>query len=725
MGHEIYSEDQARNHARAMRNDWQRMNPGMTPPAGAFESQRMFNGQMQNRVVMNPIPNYLNEPNVVVIPVEGENVAITFNKNSQDAMNIVAGLKGTSDIGKGLNNALMIPRMFSSWVRAMSTGFNPVFAVFNALRDVQGAGISLGADKIPGWTARDSGSLIADFVPFAASISKQLKADFDALQTGTRAPAPATGSPAYWMELLKAEGGATGIAQSAQIDDVAAQVRRLFGASTEQRRIFPNEVRDAWTQAGEMVVSIGDRAYRFGEGDVKGGIMGFLSQRVAAGVGRINETAELATRTMVFQKAAEKFMADGQPRDVALKMAANIAKNASTNFNRRGNLSGVANQLFPFFNAAAQGSARLAETLFEKETYTTNRAGHVVVDQKTRLTPFGQKALAAIASAGVLQAALLLAAGFKEDDIPEAIRDRAFIVPTGGKSYIAIPMPHGFNMILNFGREMTSAAVATAQGDFKKAGKHMANGTARQLFALNPTGSAGNWTTDLAPAIIDMPLSLAMNKDAFGRPIAREDIDQTNPTPGFTRAKEGASGFGRSFVRGMNAITGGNDYQKGIFSPTPDQVDFVTGQLTGGVGREAGKLGSTAWQGVQTAAGVPTEAIPLHKRPLISRIMGDAGSPTALRGQLFTARTEINEKYAQYKGLLTEGKRDEAEAYLAKNPEITLRSSIEGFARYDAKLKKQRALARKNDEIERVNQLTTIEDAKVNQLMDKYRELRP
>lgn len=49
-----------------------------------------------------------------------------------------------------LNKLLAIPRMFSRWVMATSTGYNPVFMVFNALRDVQAAIVNAGADQIPG-----------------------------------------------------------------------------------------------------------------------------------------------------------------------------------------------------------------------------------------------------------------------------------------------------------------------------------------------------------------------------------------------------------------------------------------------------------------------------------------------------------------------------------------------------------------------------------------------
>ena len=40
-------------------------------------------------------------------------------------------------------------------------------------------------------------------------------------------------------------------------------------------------------------------------------------------------------------------------------------------------------------------------------------------------------------------------------------------------------------------------------------------------------------------------------------------------------------------TKGINSATGGTDFMPGAWSPTPDQLDFVIGQITGGVGREA------------------------------------------------------------------------------------------------------------------------------------------
>ena len=51
-------------------------------------------------------------------------------------------------------------------------------------------------------------------------------------------------------------------------------------------------------------------------------------------------------------------------------------------------------------------------------------------------------------------------------------------------------------------------------------------------------------------------------------------------------AKDSASTVGKGLSKAINAVTGGTEYRPGAWSPTPDQIDFVIGQLTGGIGRE-------------------------------------------------------------------------------------------------------------------------------------------
>lgn len=712
MSDEFYNRQKATNFANNEQAAWVAANPGQPTGASGIEVQQVGDGP-QNRVVIVPVPNVLNRNNIMVIPENGENKILVFNEQSEDAMAILKALKsngGSADINKWL----MGPRMFARWVVATSTGFNPTFMFFNAARDVQGAMLSINADKVPGWTAKDSLKIARDFIPAMKEIWKQERKEFRALHSNTGPAAePIQGSYAWYARKMEEYGGATGVAASIyDIESADTSLRRLFGQAKLDTMTGVAPAKDWLSKFNTGVINLGDKFARFGEGETDAPIAGWISKHLVSEVSRMNTATELATRTLAFKASFEKFKAAGKSEAEALTLAANISKNISTNFNRRGMASGLINQLYPFFNAALQGSARLAEVMFEKETYTIDKAGHTMLDQRTKLTPFGKVVLYSLPALGGLQAALLAMAGYDDEDVPPQIKDRAFVVPLWDGKYAAIPMPHGFNTIINFGREMVDAGLNPGERM-----SHIGRATLGQAGSFNPFGNAGNWVTDMLPAIFDAPVSLYMNKDAFGRPIAKESPDKANPTPGYTRAKEGASAIGRATSEFMNWASGGNEDQAGVLSPTPDQVDYALGQVTGGVGREVAKVGALAVAGVKDLADVPREEIPLYKLPLAGRLIGSVSEPAALHGKLFEVRTRINDKYARYKGLKERGQTEEANAFWDANPELELRGSVENFVRKDTKQRKARALARNSGEVGEVNRISAAQDEKLAALL--------
>lgn len=757
MSPEFYNREQARLYADQQQAQWEKENPNADPNSSGIIAELI---DTADRVFIQPVPNPLSEENIMVVPVEGENHIIEFNKNSADAIAIMNALKGTGTFGgsksvKALNKFFTPFRMFSRWTVAMATGFNPMFVPFNAARDIQAAMINAKDGGVPGWTWADSRGVGRQFLPAFRDINERLLTEFNALHSNTgAAPEAERGSWGWWMDQAERAGGLTGIMEHiVEPEEARTMIRRLYGAEVERRAMGQAEAQDWLTRAEGAILKVGDTFYRFGQGETSGNKPGsILSKQLAARVGRWNSAAEAATRTVVFKEAFEKYMAQpGMTEGEAMQLAANISKNISTNFNRRGEITTFLNQLFPFFNAAVQGSARLAEALFEKNpvainretgektklAFTTDANGNriavnaetkapidlskVVLDQETTyLTPFGKQVMGSLASLGALQAGLLLAAGFDDEEPPQSTKDRAFIIPLGDKNYMAIPMPHGFNTLVNFGREMTQAALAGASGDAKKAFDHIINATAGQAAAFNPLGGQGNIWLGVSPALTDPAIALYMNKDVFGRQIAREDMNPRDLTPGFTRTKEGASTPSRWIAEALNTISGGNEDQPGFISPTGDQVGYLFGELGGGVAREGAKLINAGIHAGKAAAGVPQEEMPLSRVPLIGRVFGTASDATGVRSRAFEISKELNSLDNRYKGLLERKDKEGAAAFKVEHPELSLADDFNRFYRADSKAKRQRALARDNDDITKVNTITETQTEKARKLLDKY-----
>lgn len=715
---EFYNREDANAHADNLQKVWSAANPNANMNSSGIIAEKKFDTP-QRRVVMVPTPNILARPNVFVVPVNGENQIVEFDESSEDGMNILAALKGTDN--SKLSNAswLTLPRMFSQWTVAMATGFNPVFIAFNIARDVPGAAINMGSHKVPGWTAADSAALLYKVPAAVPALFRDIRAAWSAEYNNKPAPTPAAGSIGWWFEAAVAAGGVTGVRESfADLDSAETQVRRMWGASALAVPLKANEA-DTWLKKfNSGIAKVGDSMYRMGEGTADtNALVKFVSQQLASRIAHMNNAGEAATRTLVFKESAERFMAAGKSQEEAFKLAANVSKNISTNFNRRGSNSTLANQLFPFFNASAQGGARLAETLFEKKTIVKMEDGRAVLDQGTRLTPYGKKVLASMVTLGAVQAALLSMLGFEDDEPPKAIRDRALIMPIGGGSYIAIPLPHGFNVLFNFGREMTDAILKP-----EKAAEYIGQAV-WQGANFSPVGAAGSVLHTMSPAILDPIIGILTNEDAFGRPIGREDLNPSSPTPGFTRAREGASSTGKAIAKGLNMITGGNEDQPGMVSPTPEMVDFVIGMGGGGLGRELSKTITIASNAVNKALGNEVEDIPFHKYPLIGRLGGNVDSAVSERSRMFKIRTELNSLNARYEGLLEREEFEKADAFSLAHPELEMRDTFERFARQDSKQRKARAVARTEDDIAVVNSITAEQEAGVKDLLQQYKEM--
>jgi hypothetical protein len=160
--------------------------------------------------------------------------------------------------------------------------------------------------------------------------------------------------------------------------------------------------------------------------------------------------------------------------------------------------------------------------------------------------------------------------------------------------------------------------------------------------------------------VIDPLVALAQNKDWTGKPIYIENFNSLDPEPGHKRVKESATPWSKVFSEAINAITGGSQYAPGAWSPTPDQIDYVIGQLTGGVGRELGKVAQTV------SAPFTGDELPPHKIPLAGRFYGNTRGPSGQSEKFYENIKRANEAENEVKGRLKDGK--PIDDYVKENP---------------------------------------------------------
>lgn len=356
--------------------------------------------------------------------------------------------------------------------------------------------------------------------------------------------------------------------------------------------------RDMFADSGERAKALQSEIDQIAEGKIKSAgraIFGWLSD--------YNETLENAVRLAAYKVGTDSGMSK--------QRAAAMAKELTVNFNRKGTIALQAGALYAFFNASVQGTARLAETL---------------------KGPAGKRIIQGGLILGAVQALMMSAAGFDNGEPPEFVRERSIVIPTGDGKYIAIPMPLGFHVIPSFSRIITEWAMS--------GGKNTAKRTA-DIFGLfassfNPIGSAGFSIQTISPTAADPFVALSENRDFTGKPIAREDMSGLKSTPGYTRAKDTASYFSEQLSYYLNLASGGTKYQSGVFSPTPDQIDYLIGQVTGGVGREYLKVEQA------TATVFTGEDLAPNKIPLVGRFYGDTEGKSAEASKFYNNIKRLN-----------------------------------------------------------------------------------
>jgi hypothetical protein len=570
-----------------------------------------------NTVVDRIDPMYKSRDEVLVAKVPDANgvireVAVVFNETDPRALRMVTALKNLD--ANNLEGVLAVSAKITRYFSAVNTQYNPVFGVVNLVRDVQGAMINLGETPLAGKRLE---------------IAKNTLSALAGIYADMRAERSGGVGASRWAQLFEEfelEGGQTGF-------------RDLFKTSADRAEALQKILTpDAWmnSKLGKIFTINGKLKVPMSEARKGAGwIFDWLSD--------YNGAMENAVRLSAYKTGLDQGMSKQQ--------AASLAKNLTVNFNRKGQAGQQAGALYAFFNAAMQGTARMGQTLF------TMQPGK---PKTIRLSSTGKKVVYGGILLGATQALLLAAAGFGDDDPPEFLRERSLIIPVGGKSYVSIPMPLGFHVIPGIGRHAAEFALS----GFEKPQKRIVSMIGMFMDAFNPIGNAGLSMQTIAPTALDPFVALRENKDWTGKPIARTSSNQA--IPGHTQFKDTATAPAKWLAEAINWVTGGNEYVAGVQSPTPDQIDYLFGQVTGGVGRELSKVEQTV------KAVVTGEELPTFKIPLAGRFFGNADSQASQASAFYDNVNKLNELETEVKGMRKDGKMAEAAELIRSRPDAYL-----------------------------------------------------
>lgn len=620
-------------------------------------------GQVETREV----PNYRTRDNVIIAKIKDGNGnvkerAIVLNERDERAVRLAKSMKNIDIpmLEGWLGSAAAVTRYFS----AINTQYNPVFGAINLIRDVGAGALNLSSTALKG-----KERIVTNQKRIASAVA--------GIYSDARKERKGQAGTSAWSQLWEdftEQGGQTGYRDMFKTSNDRADAMQMVMDPT------------SWTESkwGKFFTA---------NGALKVPLL--TAQKAATPLfnwlSDYNLAMENAVRLSAYKEALDSGMSKPQ--------AASLAKNLTVNFNRKGAYGAQAGALYAFFNAATQGSARIGETLTRRDHVTG----------KYSVSDIGKKIIGGGIMLGAMQAVALAMAGFDDDEPPEFIRERNIVVPLPGGKYLAIPMPLGFHVIPNIGR-ITAETVMGRRGSAVEAVIDLAGIT---FEAFNPIGSAGWSMQTVAPTVLDPMAALIENKDWTGKPIAKEKFSDSDPTPGFDMARDNASAIATGIAYAINLATGGSDYTAGRISPTPDQLDYLWGQVTGGVGREFNKL----YQTVESP--FTGEELPPYKIPLAGRLYGDTQSKSAVSSRYYENIRDMKRHKAEYLGRRENGDAEGAREYLADNPEAKLFRAV---GAYESKIQQLRSAKRKA--VERginPDRVKAIEQ-RTSELMDKFNQ---
>jgi hypothetical protein len=563
-------------------------------------------------------PVWMQQPNVFMTRVNGQDRVMVFNENNERAARMAVIFNNLDQNQKGQALAMMgtAGQYFQEAINTVGKGTR-YFAAINTQYNPAFSIYNFMRDVGGATLNLQSTALKGKEFEVISNAFTALKAVYQDLRL-ERSGQQANSKWAQIFEEFELEGGKTGF-------------RDLFNDSETRARALESEL-EAFKQGGTRQKAKA--------------VFDWLSD--------FNEAIENAIRVSAYKSAKDMGMSPQQ--------AASLAKNLTVNFNRTGAMSKSFTTLYAFFNASVQGSARIAQTLMNSDG-TLSSAGKMIVKGGVTL--------------GIMQAVMMATAGFEEDEPPDFVKDKNFVIPYGDKKYIAVPMPLGFNVIPSFGRRIAEFVMSTD----KNVGKAVFEMGNMILDGFNPLGSATLAQT-LTPTLVDPIIALGENKDFAGKPISRDDINSLNPTPGYTRGRDNASALSTGLAYAVNLLSGGTEFKKGVISPTPDQIDYLIGQVTGGVGREVLKVEKAI------GATVKGEELATFNIPIVGRMVGDIKQKTVETSRFYDNIRSMNEHQQEIDGRLKEG--EDIEAYLNKYPEAGLYKYADKVYNKINKLKQER-----------------------------------
>jgi len=448
--------------------------------------------------------------NVLVVKVEGKEHTITFNDQNVHAQRIVKSLKnlGADNSGAIMNTLSKVNRFLA----IVNTSANPEFIISNFARDIQTAGYNINDTEAKNVKIK----IFKDVFKALQGIRRGVREDYSTEWAKNYKDFAKAGAQTGWTDHYK------------DIEDREKNLKQKLNLAKG----------GGWNTAKKAMK----------------GVIDF--------VGDENTAVENAIRLSTYTHLREIGMSKAK--------AASAAKNLTVNFNRRGDMGQALNAMYLFFNASAQGSARLI--------YAAARS------PKVRKLMYGTVGVA------VMLDIMNRAIGGDDDDgekkydkVPSWVKEHNLIVMRPNGDYFKLPLPWGYNVLHVLGQGIGEAVDPNHEG-FDALGTAFKVGSA-VLGSFNPMGSESTLLQLVSPTISDPFVQWAENKNFAGIPIKPEQLPFDVPKPEYQMHWKNTGEVSKWAAKQLNDLTGGDEVVPGKVNVSPEVFELFAETIAGGAGR--------------------------------------------------------------------------------------------------------------------------------------------
>lgn len=501
-------------------------------------------------------------------------------------------LENTFHMKSGLTDRFLLDPVGKAtrFIASMATTYNPAFPIPNVFRDVQTGLFNLASTEI----------------------AKQQKAYISNIPTAIKA---------IWIAESKA-------AKRGEPTSVSPQIKRMM------------DYYDEFSKSGGRMVFMGLRDAEYYAGRINRMVSGSALERAPRAL--ISVYTELLDHVNASLENASRLSAYVTAREMGLstQRAANIARNLTTNFTKKGQAKFL-NKMYAFFNASIQGNARMLESL---------------------RTTQGKVTAASFVLAGIVMSMVMRAlddedekTGVKDmDKLPEYVKSTNILAAfPNSANYLKMPLAYGWNVFYYLGVKIADAMPKDLGGKGESPFSAGLSWVGSVVNAFNPTGGGEDLITSIYPTVLQPFTEILVNKDFAGRPIYPQDVSfDPNQTPYAFRHWANVNPATKFISEGIARLTGGTEARPsgaerllGKFGAdrllSPESLDHVFSAVFSG---PYGLLSQLFTTGVGLSVG---KEIDPNKLPVFRRFYGEVGPSndammySQARGSVFMAFDDL------------------------------------------------------------------------------------